>query len=107
MDEITYVFTDAKNKVKSVAIYRGVEVEYWHRATADYGTELTEVYIKAEALHALGDTETLETLITPYLSGENTYSIETVEIDGELTTVESGADTRSVMSVWYDDKLGA
>lgn len=88
---------------KSVAEVDGVFVEFWYSTMQALDAETFEVYLQAEALHLTATEQEVLDLISPYMSGENTYKIETVEDeDGNLASVETGEDTRSFMKKWYD-----
>jgi predicted PilT family ATPase len=104
---ITYLFLDEKNKQHSIADVDGVQVEFWHSLIDDYSQEEVEAYLQAEVLRLQNDKDGVTTLLQPYMGGENTYKIEHIEDeDGNLVSVESGADTRTWLQTWYEAYYG-
>lgn len=103
---IEYTHIDKRCKTKSVAVYEGQSVEFWHSLFDIYTQPEVEAYIKAEALVALGRESEALTVIQPHVSGENTYQIVNIEDEaGELTTIETGTDSRSFLKRWLDENI--
>jgi hypothetical protein len=102
---VNYIFVDTKNKVKSIAEYNGAQYEFWQMLYNDYTTEEVEAFIKAEVLLIQGQEEEAIEVATPFMNGENTYTVTNEVIDGVLTTVESGQDNRSFLKRWYDNNF--
>jgi hypothetical protein len=104
---ITYTHLDKKNKRHSIANVDGVEIPFWYELFNLHGEEQVEAYLQAEVLRQQDDEQGVLDLITPYMGGENTYKIEHIEDeDGNLVSVESGADTRTWLQIWYDAYYG-
>ncbi len=102
---INYIFVDTKNKQKSIAEFEGTQYAFWQMLFNEYTAEEVEAFIKAEVLLEQGKVQESIEVATPFISGENTYTKTNEVIDGVLTTVESGSDTRSFLKRWYDDKF--
>lgn len=115
---ITYIFTDITNKQHSIAEYDGVEVKYWNSLFSSHPREEVEAYIKAEALLKLGRKEEINSIIQPFISGENTVQVSNVAVVNEdgtpslteegiqlFKTMINGSDSRSFLKNWSDNNL--
>ena len=99
-----YLYIDNTSKNKSVASFNGGTYEFYYGLFNVYTQQEVEAFIKAEILLAQGDVQAAVNEAQPFISGENTFVIEDVEVDGILTTVSNGSDTRSLLKKWYDEK---
>jgi hypothetical protein len=102
---VNYIYIDNKNVRKSIAEFDGVQYEFWQLLLEEYSQEEAEAYIKAEVLLFQGKTQEAIDVATPFISGENTIQKTNELIDGVLTTVIVGEDTRSLLKKWYDNNF--